>query len=252
MTAAASLVFILGLSAAWSWRRHAPSLPSPVIVAAPTTQILPDGTVVEFRGTAQISLDFSPTLRRVILKQGEAYFQVAPNRERPFVVAVNGVQVRAVGTAFSVEFNVAAVEVLVTEGRVEIEHPASAEIGSTSSPPKLVDAGSSITLAHRSPARAGNAPPPQIRNVSTAEVNERLAWRVPRIEFSSTPLSEALIWFNRYSRVRLVLDDPAMGSLQLSGVLRPDNPDSLLRILRNDFGIEAEEQGDKKIVLRRQ
>jgi len=42
-----------------------------------------------------------------------------------------------------------------------------------------------------------------------------------------------------------------MGSLKLSGFLRPDNPDSLLRILRNDFGIEAERQDDGTIRLRR-
>ena len=84
------------------------------------------------------------------------------------------------------------------------------------------------------------------------DVRERLSWRAPKIELTGTPLSEALAMFNRCSSIQLVMGDPAMGSLQLSGVLRPDNPDSLLRVLRNDFGIVTEGQGDGKIVLHRQ
>lgn len=247
-------MLIYGLSMIWSWRREVtrePATLSSAIVAAPATQVLSDGTVVELRGAAQIAIDFSPAMRRVILKQGEAYFQVAHNREWPFVVTVNEMQVRAVGTAFSVEFNPAAVEVLVTEGQVRIEHPASVSAGVSSPPMELVDAGQSITVSHRGLDKMGNPLPSEIKTVSLPEVNERLAWRIPRIEFSGTPLAEALPWFNRYGRVPLVLDDPAMGNVQLSGVLRPDNTDSLLRVLRNDFGIEAERQGDKKIVLRR-
>ena len=56
--------------------------------------------------------------------------------------------------------------------------------------------------------------------------------------------------FNRHGRVKLVLD-PALDKLQMSGILRADNIDLPLRLLRNEFGIEAEHRGGGEIHLRR-
>jgi ferric-dicitrate binding protein FerR (iron transport regulator) len=77
-----------------------------------------------------------------------------------------------------------------------------------------------------------------VRSVPSGERRERLNWRVPLLEFSSTPLAEAIPMFNRHGRRRLVLD-PTLGRLQLSGTLRADDTDSLFILLRNEFGIIA-------------
>jgi len=86
---------------------------------------LPDGSVVELKDGSRIDVEYAPELRRVRL-HGEAHFVVAKDATRPFVVEAGGVAVRAVGTAFNVRLEGGTVDVLVTEGRVQVEAAASA------------------------------------------------------------------------------------------------------------------------------
>src|SRR3546814_7473302 len=67
-----------------------------------------------------LDVTMKPEVRQVALKDGEAWFQVAKDRARPFVVEIGDVRVRAVGTAFAVKRTAAGVDVQVTEGVVEI------------------------------------------------------------------------------------------------------------------------------------
>lgn len=231
------------------------------LVVLPTKQILPDGSVVELKEGAEIAVDFSSVTRSVRLLRGEAHFQVAKNPPRLFVVSASGVEARAVGTAFSVQLGAASVEVLVTEGRVAVDHPAlsapsaaptvpSAETASgrvVVAPPAMVDAGNRVVVELHAPTLARR----DVEALSDAELAEKLSWRVPRLQFSGTPLAEVVTLFNRHSGSRLALADAALGRLQLSGVLRADNVDSLLRLLKLEFGIEAVTGAENETILRR-
>jgi len=240
----------------WPSRPAAPvSLPRAVLVSAPTRQILPDGSVVDLKEGAKIAVDYGAAFRRVRLVQGEAHFSVAADKAIPFIVVAGGIEVRAVGTAFAVQLDSRKVEVLVTEGRVAVDRPVGrspgsplpgvSEIAPTPQTIAMVDAGKRIAVELETAVVTSAV------EVSTAEQNERLAWRVPRIELSGTPLADVLPLFNRYSLVRLKLADPALGTLQLSGVLRPDNPNALLHVLKVDYGLEADRRPDGVVVLRR-
>ena len=78
-----------------------------------------------------------------------------------------------------------------------------------------------------------------------------MAWRVPRLEFSGTPLADAIPLFNQYGNVRLVLGDTDVAKVRLSGVLRADNMDTLLGLLGESYGIRVEKRSGNEIVLRR-
>jgi transmembrane sensor len=257
-TSAAALV-LLGAILWPAWRAGKASSPSlstaTVIVLRPETRALPDGSVVELQAGTEIEVDFAGPLRRVALRKGEAHFQVAKDAQRPFVVNAGGVAVRAVGTAFSVERGAKAIEVLVTEGRVAVEQPApSAPAPSdpatrTAEPMTTFGAGKRI-IVELTPETLPTFPSPQVTTLSASEIDERLAWRVPRLEFSGTPLSQVVRMFNQHGRVRLMLADPSLGRLQLSGVLRADNVESLLLLLEGEFGLVAETHG-AGITLRR-
>jgi transmembrane sensor len=224
------------------------------VVTRPETRILPDGTVVELNVGAEINVDFSGAWRRVALRKGEAHFQVAKNPQRPFVVEVENVEVRAVGTAFSVELGPKEIEVLVTEGQVAVERPdlvAMAPRGAGAvADAALTTFGAGNRIVVEFTPSGPAAPARQVTTVSTAEIGELLAWRVPRLEFAGTPLAQALPMFNQHGRVKLSLADPALGRLQLSGVLRADDTESLLRLLDGEFGVTAESR-DGELVLRR-
>lgn len=226
----------LGLVGAWLFPQAAATLAVPpiaalsTVVVTPETRTLADGSIVELRPGAEIRVEYGPSSRRVVLLAGEVHFQVTKDAARPFVVVASGVEVRAVGTAFSVDLGKRAVDVLVTEGRVAVTSPP-ATVEATPAV-AMVDAGQGTTVSLEVAGAAA------VRSVPSRERRERLNWRVPLLEFSGTPLAEAIPMFNRHGRRHLVLD-PTLGRLQLSGTLRADDTDSLFILLRNEFGIIA-------------
>lgn len=253
--AVAGLAMLLALGFVWRAQHTSPVIPSfpTAVVLLPSRQTLPDGSVVELRDGAQIAVDFSGVLRRVALRQGEAHFQVTKNKDRAFVVVAGGVEVRAVGTAFSVQLGESAVDVLVTEGRVAVDRPPDTPTtGSLASPPvpespAFVDAGSRLVMELYRPANSS----PVVNPVPAEEMAERLAWRVPRLEFSGTPLSEAVAMLNQHNRVQFLIADPAIAQEQVSGLFRADKTDAFVQVLETGFRIRAERRGDTVIVLQR-
>jgi transmembrane sensor len=190
------------------------------------------------------------------LRQGNAHFQVAKNPARPFVVEAGGMEFRAIGTAFAIQLTSAHVEMLVTEGRVAIERavePAASSDPQGASAPAaarlaLVEAGSQA-LVNLAPARADAVP--QVTPLSPAELGEKLAWRVPRLELTDTPLAEAIAAINRHSPVPLEIKDEALGKVSISGVLRADNIEPLLRILESNYSIQVDRSEPGKVLLRK-
>lgn len=257
--AAAAVMLAVGFVA---WRFLSPDMLSPAapvppsaVVTLPARQLLPDGSIIELRHDARVAVAFSGTLRRVVLEQGEAHFRVAKNPERPFVVSAAGVDFRAVGTAFTVQLGERKVEMLVTEGTVAVENarPASADPGTpdpTATVPLLVQAGMRVEMATTREAAAV----PVVESVTEAQLNRLLAWRAPKLELSGTPLAEAVDLINRHAGaqmgVRVVLGEPDLAGIRLTGILRADNIDTLIAVLEADHGIRAERRGDE-ILLRR-
>lgn len=237
------------------------SSPASAVVTYPDRQTLPDGSVVELRSGARIDVAFTPSVRRVVLARGEAHFQVAKTG-LPFVVAVGGVEVRAVGTAFSVKLGGAEVDVVVTEGSVAVDQvPAerAGEPAATSPAPvgpreivALVEAGNRVSVP-AAPVAAAPVPP-EVVPVASQELALRHAWRVPRLEFSRTPLVEAVALMNQHATEKnrtVVIADPALGRVQVSGVLGANNFETLVDLLEQEHGIKAEYRSPNEIVLRK-
>jgi transmembrane sensor len=188
----------------------------------------------------------------VTLLEGEAHFEVVADPQRPFVVIALGVEVRAVGTAFSVELGASRVQIVVTEGKIAVNRPASehslAAAGGALPPAQplaIVHAGNHVVVEMAANATES----PAVLPMSPTELVEKLSWRIPRLEFSRTPLAEVVGIFNRHSRTRIVLVDPGLADLQISGVLRADNTDSILQLLKLEFGIRAERAGENELRL---
>ncbi|MBX3735566.1 MAG: FecR domain-containing protein [Candidatus Didemnitutus sp.] len=220
--------------------------PAPVIARAPGHQVLPDGTAVDLREGAELRVAFEPAVRRVVLERGEAHFQVQKDPQRPFVVVAHGVEVRAVGTAFAVQIGGGAVDVLVTEGIVSVEKPEQDRSGSAA-PFRYAR----VTAGNRTVVNVSAPPvPTAVVPVGAREMDEALTWRIPLLEFDAAPLSEVVESFNRHSTARLVIADADLRSLELSGILRADKTESLLQLLKKDFGVVVERR-EHEIVLRR-
>lgn len=222
------------------------------IAIRPDRQTLPDGSVAELNAGAQIEVVFTAERRGVRLIAGEALFEVAHDPARPFVVTAGTVEVRAVGTAFSVRYdNSAQVNVVVTQGRVAVEHTTAAAAPALSAPerptvePIFLDAGSRIAV----PTKASSlATTPAVELMSPTRLAEALAWRERRMEFTDTPLADAVTVFNRQNRVQLLLAETSLKRRSITGVFWSDDPETFARLLETGFELKTERQGDR-IVL---
>jgi transmembrane sensor len=264
MAAAALVILALGVV---DWTRVRESHPedvssqAPVVVVhLPNRQVLPDGSLVEFKTGARYSVEFAPHRRRIVLEQGEAHFAVAKDPSRPFVVEADGIAIHAVGTAFSVQLGERAVEVVVTEGRVEVATPQAAvtEPRETADaiapvparpPVATLDAGH-MAVVDRAAAEAA----PQVMVIQEAELYQRMAWRAPRLEFTKTPLAEAVALLNEHGAhprgLRFVIADPELAQVRVGGLFRVDNTDAFIQLLHTGFGIEVETRGTEMLLRR--
>lgn len=200
---------------------------------------LSDGSVVQLNTDTAVSVNYSRDERRVRLQHGEAHFAVAKNPDRPFVVAVGGVAVRAVGTAFDVRLRADSVEVLVTEGKVRVDDAirgGSLLPDSAAASPALLLAGQRvlIPLNPSAPAEATGISAP-----SSGEISRELAWRQGRLQFGPSPLREVVAEFNRYNRHQLVIADPQIGAFRIGGTFRPQDYENFVRVLEDNYGVQA-------------
>ncbi|MBI5423127.1 MAG: FecR domain-containing protein [Opitutae bacterium] len=248
----------LGLAAAVAlaavlWWPRAASMISPPVERAPSYALaapiekrtLEDGTVVSLNRGAVLEVNFAPEERRVHLVRGEANFAVAKNPLRPFIVQAAGVNVRAVGTEFNVRLDPKAVEVLVTEGKVEVTPPPAAAAVRTT--PPLVEEGQRTVVSLEPSAAA-----PQVLRVDAAERERALAWQPRLLDFTDQPLADIVAEFNRRNPVQLVLADPSLRALRLTVTFRSDNVEAFVRLMESDFGMRADWRGETEIALSRQ
>jgi transmembrane sensor len=228
--------------------RNAPAVPVTAHVVRPEQKTLPDGSIVELKAGAEISVQFSEKFRRVVLLKGDAHFRVTKNKNRPFIVAVNNIEVRAVGTAFLVQRGAADLQVLVTEGIVALDRrPEAWPTGDQSPPDPAVTPPIIATLSvgdHAVIDLAENMGTLHVDALDSATISDQLAWKSPRLEFTGTPLSEAVGVINKFNEVKIVVDDPSLAALQVSGFFRADNTDTFLRLIEQSLGVRGERKGD--------
>ncbi len=240
--------------------RREPAALAPVAATArvtePERRTLPDGSVVEFKPGAEITVAFREEARVVILKNGEAHFSVTKDPRKPFIVEAATVRIRAVGTAFAVQLGQAEVEVLVTEGKVSVSSPPAASTGGSGPPrsglPPTADAGAPplVGAGQRAiVALGGSGPKPEVVSIPVAELTERLSWRRPRLDFSESSVAEAIALFNRHNRVQLRAADDAVSAMRITGVFGAENIEGFVRALESTLGLRAEHR-DREILLR--
>lgn len=184
-----------------------------------THATLADGSRIDLNTDTALALNFTETGREVELLRGEAFFDVAPDPRRPFVVRGNGLSARALGTRFSVRVDGAERPVDVAEGRVEV---------TASGRHVQVSAGEAVRLAD------GNAP-----SVVKADVGRKTAWRDGRLVFSGERLSAVLAELGRYRRGGILLLDPAAGERRVTGAFDPHNTDDALDAIAATMGVRV-------------
>ena len=186
--------------------------------------VLADGSIVSLNTNTIVETNFGHHSREIYLRKGEAHFGVARDRSRPFLVHAGDAVVQAIGTEFEVRVRADQhVDVLVTEGRVEVRPDTPAPV------PQALDARREPTAVVTVRAvSAGQALSTATTNyavtpVSREQLSSDLAWREGAVVFDSEPLSEAIAEIQRYTDARIIISDPGIANLPVGGRFKTDD-----------------------------
>lgn len=187
---------------------------------------LQDGSLAVINTATAMEVVMERRRRKVLLTSGEAWFEVAKDKSRPFVVAAGDIRVQAVGTAFSVRRVGDGAVVMVTEGVVETwtEGPNARKV--------RIVAGSKATILR------GLAPEPV---AAAADIERGLAWRNGQIALDGETLADAAAEFNRYNDRQIVIEDPELARQRFVGLFQTNAPDAFARAVAQTVGATVDE-----------
>ena len=220
------------------------------IAAAYEYRVLSDGTELDLNAGSEIRVAYTEGRRLVELLSGEVYFKVAKNPRRPFVVRVDGTEVRALGTAFNVKFQPNELEVVVTEGRVRWQRSLD-DSAKSKEPGEEVSFQNELVSGQRSFISLDEPKAmPLVEAIAEEQIDSILTWRHELLDFESTRLIEAVEEFNRRNRVQLVIADPELNDKTIVATVRSDNVERFVLLLDLALGVEVDRGTPDEIILR--
>ena len=169
---------------------------------------LDDGSEIELGSASALDVDYSSRERKVTLITGEAFFSVAKDTARPFVVAAKSGEILVRGTAFNVKI-ASDVAVAVTHNTVEVK--------AATKPPVRVTQGQSV---HYDTTR--------VSAVSKADLDTIQAWRQDQLIFHDARLADVLVELQRYRRGYIQLFSSDLADRRVTAVFDARRPEAAL------------------------
>ena len=250
---AASLVLAIGIGG------YVAISPDPNHFSTPIGGIasvpLQDGSNITLNTSSQIRVDLSPNVRRIELQQGEAFFEVAKDPKRPFVVRIGNKRVIAVGTKFSIRRGQNNFRVAVTEGKVRVESDGdSAEAGDARNGIRVLAQPNNRGAAADRGLGEAFLTPGSIASVdddgiviqerALGDLEDDLSWRQGYLTFHDKSLADVVAEFNRYNSHKITIADPRIAAIRISGTFRAVNYRAFIRVLNDGFAIQAKSTDD--------
>ena len=228
---------------------------------------LSDGSSALLNTNTRMAVRYTAERREIHLLQGEAHFEVKHNADKPFEVSAGNGLVRAVGTAFTVHLRNDDVEVVVTEGVIEID----------SVPPPDQAAAQATTPAHNQPATVVNpgqhtapavTPTPAQPRVSAGafatydrhtakhivlaeleKIEQKTAWQQGLLIFDDEPLEQVVAEVGRYTSTRIVIQGSRLRQFKVGGQFKVGDTEAMFEALQISFNIRAKMIADDLIYL---
>lgn len=250
-------------------------------------RVMPDGSILWLNSNTTVNIDYSESYRRINLIKGEAHFEVAKDATRPFEVYAEDRLVRAIGTAFTVHKLNGTIEVLVSEGTVELaivdntlvvipddydvieieqnfQHSAQQKPESNlTSPNTLTMANSAVNQPTKVKKMLGTLSAGQrisipidndnisdIDELDTSEVTRFLSWKEGKLVFAGESLEEVIKEITRHTPVKIDVLDPELKSMRIGGQFKVGETDTLFYVLESGFGISVNKLDDNHVQLR--
>jgi len=223
------------------WKFGTTAMPASSEVVAtdtePDTKLLKDGSLVRLNKLSVINTHYTEQERSVVLHDGEVFFTVKSDPNRPFVVYVDGIKVRAVGTAFNVRKNGNWIDVTVTEGVVQLDPMESKQDPNpeaTRSDLHLVRSGHSVEIKMDDAHKIQHM---EMLQTQPEEFDKQQDWRRSLLTLEGENLFEIAKNFERKTGYRLLIANPEVGKFRIAGSFPSDDVIGFLTILENVYGI---------------
>jgi transmembrane sensor len=197
---------------------------------------LVDGSRIELNTATVLRTMVSKKRRDVWLDRGEAFFEVAHIEASAFVVHAGPRMITVVGTEFSVRRDGDKVTVAVIKGRVRVEDTTRGESRAT-----ITAAPGDVAIGLGSSMMVISKP--------VAAVEDKLSWRDGRLVFDGASLAEVADDFNRYNRQQLLISDPSVAAIRISGTFKASNMEAFVRLLKEAYGLKVELTADGKLKI---
>lgn len=198
-----------------------------------------DGSRITLNSNSALAMDYSDKVRRVRLLKGEAWFNVAPTDQRPFIVSTDAGEIKVTGTQFNVRLAGDAAVVSLDKGRVELREADALNNGSIEHRPTVLTPGTQAVLTeHRI-----SAPEPFDRIVVKA-------WLRGQFVFYNTSLAHVVDTLNRYRRGHIMITNSKLNNLKVSGVFSTNDPDAALQMIVNTLPIKQTHLTNYLVLLR--
>lgn len=189
------------------------------------TETLPDGTQVTINKGSSLSFNsrFRGDSRDVVL-DGEAFFDVTPNKEKPFIITADAAKIKVVGTSFNVKSSAEATEVIVETGIVEVSKKTEM-----------------VKLLPKEKATVLKSQPAPIK----ADVDDALYsyYRSNELVCNNTPLWRLVDVLNQAYDVQVTIENPELKSLPITTTFKNLPIDSVLLTISETFNVQIDKQG---------
>jgi transmembrane sensor len=227
--AIAATVGVVALGVGWNLYERQESSRFQTAVGEQAAVALPDGSSFDLNTNSRVQVSYSKRARVVYLEQGEAFFKVAHDPQRPFWVHAGDRWVRAVGTAFNIYLRPAGAEVTVSEGTVNVVNATTASPPTDQNPVAAVTAGEQADTQGRAEI---------IRSLNSAQLSRLLAWRKSALYFQDEPLGDVVNELMRYTTLKIEIVDDSLRKLPVGGTFQasPEGAEALLTTLQDGFG----------------
>lgn len=216
----------MGMWAGWFQDRHTTSHGEQGVAR------LADGSSISLNGDTMLDVSLSERQRNVRLLRGEAMFDIARDETRPFIVDLGDARVRVLGTKFNIRRRDELTELAVTEGVVAVAVPGAAAVEVRAGDSALIRPGGPTTLVS-----------------DPILVQHRIAWTKGFVEFDEQPLKDVISEFNRYSRTQMVIGDPRIDNVIITGRFGISESQEFISALESSFEIVAQPSGDGALIL---
>lgn len=175
--------------------------------------LLEDGSRIALDAGSAVAVEYADGRRSVRLLSGQAFFEVTPSPQRPFVVTAGQVDVTVTGTAFDVARSEAGVAVSVQSGSVNVTRSGAEKVAA-------LTAGQRVRIANDGPVSRGTMTPADVA-----------AWRDRRLVAYDSVLRDVVEQVGRHMPGIIVFADSRIADSLVSGIVDLDRPDDALRAL---------------------